>query len=105
MKRKILFSFAVIGLAVASAKSYTVQLLQPAMIGTVELKPGEYSVEVVNDKAVVRNGRLHTEAAVKVEANGDKYGGTSVLLNDVGGKMHIREIHLGGTKTRLVFNE
>ena len=33
MMRKVLLSFAVIGLAVASAKSYTVNLFQPSLAG------------------------------------------------------------------------
>jgi len=105
MKRKILFCFGVIGLVVASAKSYTMELMTPAMLGGMELKPGEYSVEVVEHKAVIRNGKLHGEAPVELQTAESKYGVTSVLLRNVEGKMHIQEIHLGGTKTRLVFTE
>ena len=104
MKRIFLFSFLVAGLAVASAKSYTVHLFQSAMVGTTELKPGEYQVEVVDQKAVIRNGKIESEAPVKVETNDAKYDSTTVRFSNGDGKMHIQEIRLGGTKTKLVFN-
>lgn len=105
MKRRILFSFAVAGLAVASARSYTVNLYQPALVGNTQLKPGEYRVEVVDQKAVFRNGKIESQTPVKVEDNDSKYGSTTVRFSNGDGKMHIQEIHLGGTKTKLVFSE
>ena len=106
MLRKVLLSFAVVALAaVASAKSYTVNLFEPAVIGGTELKAGEYKVEVIDQKAVVRNGKLHGEFPVKVETSDSKYSTTSVRFSNGDGKLHIQEIHLGGTTTRLVFSE
>lgn len=105
MKRRILFSLVIAGLAVASAKSYKVNLFQPAILGSTELKAGEYQVEVVDQKAVIRNGKIEGQAPVKVEAGDVKYGNTTVRFSNADGKMHIKEIHIGGTKTRLVFNE
>ncbi|MBZ5620313.1 MAG: hypothetical protein LAQ69_16535 [Acidobacteriia bacterium] len=105
MKRRLLFSFALAGLAVASAKSYTVNLYSPATVGNTELKPGEYKVEVVDQKAVIRNGKIESEAPVKVETGDVKYNTTSVRFSNDDGKMHIQEIHIGGTRTKLVFNE
>jgi hypothetical protein len=105
MKRRLLFSFALAGLAVASARSYTVNLYQPAMVGGTQLKAGEYRVEVVDQKAVFRNGRIESQSPVKVETNGVKYGSTTVRFSNGDGKMHVQEIHLGGTMTKLVFSE
>jgi hypothetical protein len=106
MIRKVLLSFAIVALAaVASARSYTVSLFEPAMIGSTELKPGEYRVEVVDQKAVIRNGKTHGEFPVKVETSDSKYSATSVRFRNGDGKLHIQEIHLGGTATRLVFSE
>ena len=105
MKRRFLLSFALAGLAAASAKSYTVNLFQPATVGGTQLKPGEYQVEVVDQKAVIRNGKIEGQAPVKVEASDVKYGSTTVRFSNGDGKMHIREIHIGGTRTKLVFNE
>jgi hypothetical protein len=106
MIRKVLLSFAVVALAaVAGTKSYTVNLFEPAVLGGTELKPGEYKVEVVDQKAVIRNGKLHGEFPVKVETSGSKYGATSVRFSNGDGKLHIREIQIGGTSTKLVFSE
>jgi hypothetical protein len=105
MKRRLLFVFALAGLAVASAKSYTVNLFQPSMLGNTQLKPGEYQIAVVDQKAVIRNGKVEGQAPVKVEAGDVKYDSTTVRFSNADGKMHIQEIHIGGTKTKLVFNE
>jgi hypothetical protein len=105
MMTRLLLAFAVAGLAVASAKTYEIDLFQPAMLGTIELAPGHYSVEVAEMKAVFRNGRIHGAAPVKMEDADMKYNRTSVLLANTGGQMHIQEIHIAGTKTKLVFTE
>jgi len=86
MKKNILLAIGVAGLAVASAsaKSYSVQLFEPA---------------------VLTSGKVHCEAPVKVESADSKYSSTTVRFSNGDGKMHIQEIHLGGTKTKLVFNE
>jgi hypothetical protein len=89
----------------ASAKSYAVKLFVPAMAGNTQLKPGEYQVEVVDQKAVMRNGKVESETPVKVETNDAKYATTTVKFLDDGGKMRIQEIHLGGTKTKLIFEQ
>ena len=105
MKRKLVFLFAVAGLALASAKSYSVKLFQPATVGGKELAPGEYKVEVNGEKAVIRNGKTDAEATIKVEDGETKYGTTTVRFTDENGKFHIQEIRLGGTRTKLVFTD
>jgi len=105
MKRKLVLSFALIGLAVASAKSYSVTLLEKAEAGNTELKPGDYKVEVNGDTATLRQGKVSAQSPVKVETNDRKYDSTSVKYSTADGKMRIEEIHLGGTKTKLVFAE
>jgi hypothetical protein len=89
----------------AGGKTYTVTLYDPAMAGATELQPGEYKLDVDNDKAVIHKGKLSAENPVKIETAGEKYGATSLLLVKGDGKLHIKEIHLGGTKTKLVFTE
>jgi hypothetical protein len=102
--RKLAFVFAVIGLAIASAKSYNLNLYSPATFGSTELKAGAYKVEVKDSKAYVTSGKVTAEANVKVESNGEKYNSTTVRFSEAGGKMAIQEIRLGGTNTKLVFN-
>jgi hypothetical protein len=105
MKRTLLLSFALVGLAIANGKSYTVKLYQPAMAGNTQLKPGEYRLEVVDQRAVLRNGKIDSQTPVRVESNDVKYSSTTVRFSNADGKMHIQEVHLGGTKTKLVFAE
>jgi hypothetical protein len=106
MRTRLLLLFLAAGLAaVASAKTYSIDLFQPAMLGSTELKPGHYSVEVVNQKAILRNGKIQGEAPVKMEDGEKKYDRTSVVLANSDGQMHILEIHIEGTKTKLVFAE
>src|ERR1039457_6942542 len=102
--RKVLPFFLVAGLAVASASSYTVKLFEPAMVGTTELKPGEYRIEVNDQKAVIRQGKVQAESPVKVDEGDTKFASTVVrYVNNADGKARIQEIRIGGTKTKLVF--
>jgi hypothetical protein len=105
MKNRLVFCFALAGLALANAKSYSMNLYQPAMVGTTELKAGEYQVELVDQKAIITKGKVHAEAAVTVGNADKKYASTSVVIGDVNGKPHLQEIHLGGTTTKLVLAE
>ena len=104
--RKALPFFLVAGLAVAtaSARSYTVSLFQPSLVGTTELKPGEYKLEVNDQKAVIRQGKVQAESPVKIEEGETKFDTTAVrYVNGADGKVHIQEIRIGGTKTKIVF--
>ena len=102
--KKILFSFATLALAVASASdSYRVKLFQESVIAGQALKPGEYKVEVKDNKAVIKDGKRVIEADVKAESNADKFPATSVRYQMSEGKANVQEIRVGGTSTRLVF--
>lgn len=105
MKGKFLLIFALAGLALAGTKSYTVTFYQPSIIGNTELKAGSYKVDVLDQKAVIHNGRTTSEVPVKVEMNDSKYADTTVRFKTEGGKYHVQEIHLGGTKTKLLLDE
>jgi hypothetical protein len=105
MLKRLLLVFAIAGLAVASAKTYKIDLPQPAVLGDMQLAPGTYSVDVVDQKAVIRNGKMHGEAPVKVETADTKYSTTTLRFSNADGKMHLQEIHVGGSKTKLVFAE
>ena len=104
MKKKLVLAFAVIGLAVASAKTYNLTLYSPASVGDTKLAAGAYTVELKDSKAVIKNGTVHGEFPVKVEPGEKKYDSTTVRFNNSDGKMQIEEIRLGGTTTKLVFN-
>ncbi|HLN04235.1 MAG TPA: hypothetical protein VK335_33420 [Bryobacteraceae bacterium] len=106
MTKRFLMLFAVLGLAaLASAKSYSLKLFEPSVIGGTELKPGEYTLELKDQKVVIHKGKQSCEATVKVETADSKYGSTSVRYTNGDGKYHVQEIHLGGTNMRLVVSE
>jgi len=106
MIHKILLFCTVLVLAgLASARSYSIMLFEPSVIGGTELKPGEYSLELKDEKVVIKKGKQTYEAAVKVETADSKYSSTSVRYRNGDGKYHIQEIHLGGTTMKLVVNQ
>jgi len=106
MMKKIWLLFTVLGLAaIASAKSYSITLFEPSVIGGTELKPGEYTLELKDQKVLIRKGKQAGEANVKVETADSKYASTTVRYSNGDGKYHIQEIHLGGTNMKLVVNE
>lgn len=102
--KKILFGFTTLALAIASAATYRVTLFQPSIIAGTELKPGDYKIEVKDNKAVVKGGKSVVEADVRVETADQKFGATSVRYTNADGKMKVQEIRLGGTNSKIVFN-
>lgn len=105
MKTKLVLCLAVAGLVVANAKSFSLSLYQSATLGRTELKAGQYQIELDGQKAVVKRGKMRAEAPVTVETADKKYDTTSIVINRADGKEKIQEIHLGGTKTRLMVAE
>ena len=103
MLKKITFSLATFALAAASAaSSHRLTLFQNTVVNGTELKAGEYRIELKDNKAVI-SGRQKVEAAVTTEAADSKFSSTSVKLREAGGKYHISEIRVGGTNTKVVF--
>jgi len=103
--KKLMFSFATLALAVASAaSSYHFSIFQPSVLAGKDLKPGDYKIELNGDKATIKVGKQVLEATVKVESGTEKFSETSVRYTSADGKMSVQEIRLGGTKTKLVFN-
>lgn len=102
--KKILFGFSTLALAIASAAgTYKVTLFQPSMINGTEVKPGDYKIELKENKAVLKGGKNTVEADVKVENTNEKFSTTSVRYNNIDGKMKVQEIRLGGTNSKIVF--
>ena len=101
--KKILVVIVALGMAVmASAKSYSITLFEPSLIGGAELKPGDYMLELKDEKVVIRKGKQIGEAPVKVETADSKYPATTVRYRNGDGKYRIQEIHLGGTNMKLL---
>lgn len=102
--KRLLLAFAVLGLSLASAKTYRLNLSEPATVAGTELKAGDYKVEWKQETVVISNGRQSATASVKVEEADTKFGGTSLRLDNSNGKSRIQEIRLGGTRTKLILN-
>ena len=100
--KKVLLAITLLGLSVASAKSYNVTLGPGALAGNT-LKGGEYTLELKGDRVVIKNNKTTAEVPVKVEQSDRKNDATAVSYKQVDGMNRIEEIRLGGTKLRLVF--
>jgi hypothetical protein len=100
-----LLLFAALGLSVASAKTYDITLDANTKVGSVELKPGKYSLEVMDSSKIrfkATNGQA-VEASAKVTTSEKKFPSTLIDLKTVNGTAQVNEIDLGGTKTKILF--
>lgn len=105
MFKKLAVSFALAGLAIASAAEHRITLFETSEVNGTMLKPGDYKLEINGDKAVLSRGRNKVEATVSLKKNENKYNATSVRYTTGGGKFAVQEIRLGGTDTKVVFND
>jgi hypothetical protein len=103
---KLVVCLGTVAMAWASAsKSYDVRLDNSAQVSGTDLKAGTYSIEVAGDKAMIHSGKVAVEASVTVQEGDKKFSTTTVRYSLVDGKYRIKEIHLAGTRTMLVFND
>ncbi len=99
---KLIMMFGTVCLAIASAATtYHVTLAQKAILGSTELKPGDYKVQVEGDKAMIKVGGKSIEALVKVETGNEKFSNTMI---DMDNQNHIKSIRVQGTNATLVFS-
>jgi hypothetical protein len=104
MKKAALFVCLMAGMAFASAKTFTVTLFEPAVVGGTELKAGDYRFELQDQKVVIKHGHETTEANVTVENSDAKFPSTTVTYANADGKNTVHEIRVGGTHMKLVLN-
>jgi hypothetical protein len=98
---KLSLATLVLGAAAIAASSYDVKLYAPVSIGATNLKAGDYKVEMQGDKAVFKSGKNVIEVPATMGTSDQKFGFTSLLTTD----SKLREIDLGGTKSKIVFNQ
>jgi hypothetical protein len=91
--------------AIAQAATYRITLLKPSVVAGKELKPGDYKVEVDNDKAVISHVKTSIETKVKTETTDKKYSSTTIRYEMEGEKYKVQEIGIGGTRTKLVLSD
>jgi hypothetical protein len=109
MTTKSLLCIGTLALAsLLSAKSYDIVLSAPTKAGSVELKPGEYSLKLKGSNAVFTNvetGKSFT-APVKVQAGSKKFDNTAVdTTKESNGTEDMTTIELGGSTTQLQLGE
>ncbi|MCU0229715.1 MAG: hypothetical protein MUF01_18955, partial [Bryobacterales bacterium] len=97
------FAAVVLLTASAVAKTHTITLHTPTTIAGQELKPGDYKMELNGDTVKLTNGKQTVETTVTVQEAAEKFSKDSVRYTEADGKMKVREIRMGGTNTRLVF--
>lgn len=97
---QLTLGLATLALAVASAAShYNLKLDTAQWAGDEELKPGDYKVELVGDKAVFTTGKTVVEVPATTQKSEKKFSATTYQASG----SRIVEIDLGGTTTKLVF--
>ena len=111
MFRKFIFVFAVLAIVTAFAgtvpgvPSYKITLLQTSVVKDTVLKAGDYRFSVGAEKVTIENGKKTVEVPCKIESAEKKFDITAIRYTQQDGKQIVSEIRVGGTKTRLVFNQ
>ena len=112
IKTTLVALIAVLGLLLATAfadgaKSYKINLSSAAVVGSAELKPGDYKIVVDQPKIRFIHLGSGDEVAVdgKVNTVDGKVPFTSVHSKQVDGVTKITEIRLGGSRTSVVFQD
>jgi hypothetical protein len=104
---KLALLFAVAGLSIASAKTYEISVPDHAAIASTQLKAGDYRVKVEGGTAtLIPSDNKSVEATGQTQATDNKFAQTELeVTKGADGVNHITAIDLGGTKTKLTFNE
>lgn len=106
MIKKALITFTTLAVAVASAATYRVKLLEPTVVSGTMLKAGDYKVEVLDNKAVFTAGRQTAQATVNVESADQKFTTTSFRYDKAAdGRLRLQELKIGGSNLKLVFTD
>ena len=100
--KKVRVGFASVALAIASAANgYNVKFYTPVTVNGARLEPGTYRVEVNAGMALIKSGKKVTEVPVKVENAQQKYSTNTLHMEGD----RVAEIGIGGTHTKLVFEQ
>ena len=105
VRSAVTFAVLAMGALAQAAETYHITLLKPSVVAGKELKPGDYKVEVNNDKAVISHGKQSVEARIKTETADKKFDSTTVRYEVEGDKYKVQQIGIGGTKTKLVIQD
>src|SRR5690349_13838970 len=101
MLKKIMLAFVLLAVAVASAgtvpgaRTYTITLIQAAVVNGTELAPGEYRLKVDATKVTLTKGKQIVDVPATVELAEQKFDTTAIRYTG----RTLAEIRVGGTKT------
>ena len=97
---------ALVAVSLASAKTYTFVVSDVAQAGSVQLKPGTYNLKVNgSDVVLVNSVGQKIEVNAKIEAADQKFDNTAIATTKEGGTSRILFVNLGGTRSKVVFEE
>ena len=105
-KLSLVLAIAASGVTFAadSASKHTVSFDRPAVVGGVELKPGEYRLSLDGDKVTIATAKGESaQAEVSVHTEQHKFGSNTVRYDLTDGKSYVVQIRLGGTNQVLEF--
>lgn len=90
--------------AKTGVKTYSFNLKEPAIVGSAQLKAGDYRVKVNADQVLLmdKDGKV-IETNAKLETAERKFDNTAILTNDGEGAHRIVCIQLGGSSHSVVF--
>jgi len=106
MTTKFFIGFAILGLSIASAKSYEISVDNVSKVGDVQLQPGAYKVTLAGStvKFTDENSGKSVQTNATVEStNKSKFDATALETVQKDGVTTVNEIDLGGTRTDLKF--
>lgn len=103
---KIVLTFLLaVGIA-SAADSWRVNIPTATWVGTTELQPGDYKVEVEGSKAMfTQKGKAVAEVAAKMEEGQQKNRQTALGVSNANGKRTLIDIRIGGTNSKIVIGD
>lgn len=105
---KFVIAFCVLALVAAFAGTVPavahVTLAHPAVIAGTQLPAGDYRLLIGENKVTFMIDRKSFEIPAKIETVAKKFDVNEVSYDESNSKTTVKEINLGGSKTRLIFN-
>ena len=99
-----LLLIALLGVMLASAKTYKFTLSDPAQAGSTKLDAGQYTLKLNGSNVMLEDANGQSvPATAKVETADKTYRDTEVSTTTANGNRRIEWIGLGGSKSKIVF--
>jgi hypothetical protein len=102
---KLFLGTCALSMGIASAASLHLRLADATWVGQSELKPGEYQVKVDDKNVTFKQGKTVVAVTGKMETGEYKYRTSQFGIVKENGQNRLKEIDLGGTKSKVVLGE